>query len=829
MLRNYLTIALRSLRRRPGYAGLNLVGLGVGMACCLLIGLYVQNELSYDRFHPEHERIVRLAQQSDDGGLAWIGDAALPILQNEIPQVETVVRLDRRTEQVAYEDGGTVKRFEEQRFFAADSTFFEVFGGFRLQSGDPQTALRRPGTVVLTPETARRYFGEEDPIGKTLRLEDQGQQEGATPLTVTGVLEPVPANSHVQFDLVSNYRTFIAGSIGSYWVPRAWTYALLKPGADRKAAQELVRDVIAAERRPEVAARFTPVLQPITDIHLHSNLGGEPAGQGSILQVTIFAAIALFILLIAAVNFINLATARATERSTEVGVRKAVGAQKTQLIRQFLGESVLLSVGGVLIALALTQAALPVFAAILDMEFAVGIWTNGVLWGIVAAVVLVTGGGAGSYPAFVLSRFQPATALKDTLRGGGRRGGWLRKGLVVFQFAISVALIVATVVGYSQLEYLRTARLGFDKDQIVLLSPEGNVGTLKQELASLPAVEHVTLTSTPPGLSAGNSYRYEVSGRRPDDSEERLNIHWVDFEFFETLGVETVSGRTPQADRRSDIGIAKPAGGNHYSAYYRDRAFVVNRAMLDKFDWSSQEAIGKELRLYILENETIYGDFAGEVIGVVENYHAASLREEIPPIVYTPTQVPTPDGDLAGYYATRSLLVRVASGNADQVMESLGRTWREVLPDEPFEATFLDDRLQAQYQNEARLSQIVGIFSGLAIFVACLGLFGLATYTARQRTKEIGIRKAVGASVASIVGLLSKDFLKLVAVAIVVGLPAAYFAVQRWLTDFAFRIDLGPTPFVLAAAAAFAVAGLTVSYHAVRAARLNPSRTLRSE
>jgi len=829
MLRNYLTIALRSLRRRPGYTGLNLAGLGVGMACCLLIGLYVQNELGYDRFHPEHERIVRLAQQSDDGGLAWIGDAAIPILQNEIPQVETVVRLDRRTEQVAYEDGDTVKRFEEQRFFAADSTFFEVFGGFRLRAGDPQTALSRPGTVILTPETARRYFGDEDPVGKTLRLEDQGQHREGAPLTVTGVLEPVPANSHVQFDLVSNFRTFMSGSIGSYWVPQAWTYALLKPGADREAAQELVRDAIAAERRPEVAAKYTPVLQPITDIHLYSNLSGEPSGQGSIVQVSIFAAIALFVLLIAAVNFINLATARATERSTEVGVRKAVGAQKPQLIRQFLGESVLLSVGGVLIALALTQAALPVFSTILGKEFAVGIWSNGILWGIVAAVVLVTGIGAGSYPAFVLSRFQPATVLKDITSGAGRRGGWLRKGLVVFQFAISVALIVATVVGYSQLDYLRNARLGFDKDQIVLMNPEGNVETLKQEFTSLPEVEHITLTSTPPGLSAGRSYRYEVNGQRPDDSEERLNIHWVDFGFFETLGVETVAGRTPQADRRSDIGIAKPKGGNHYSTYYRERAFVVNRAMLEKFDWSPQEAIGKKLRLYILEYEIIYGDFAGEVIGVVENYHTASLREEIPPLVYTPAQVPTPDGDLAGYYGTRSLLVRVASGNAAQVMDALRGAWSTVLPDEPFEATFLDDRLQAQYKDEQKLSQIVGIFSGLAIFVACLGLFGLATYTARQRTKEIGIRKAVGASVASIVTLLSKDFLKLVAVAIAIGLPIAYWTVQRWLADFAYRIDLGLSPFALAAAAAFTIAALTVSYHALRAARLDPSRTLRSE
>jgi len=822
MLWTHLLIALRTLRRRSGYASLNLAGLAVGMACCLLIGLYVQNELTYDRFHPDADRIVRLAQQTESGGMARIGDAAVPILQNDIPQVEQMARLMPGTEQIAIERDGSLHRFEETGVLYADSTFFDVFAGFNLRRGDPATALARPGDVVLTPETARRYFGEADPMGRTLQMNDDKT------LTVTGILAPVPANSHVQFDLVASFDTYVDRIIGSFWVPQAWTYARLKPGTTREAAQQHVRAAIAEERRPEVTARYTPILQPLTSIHLHSSLSGEPRGQGSITQVYVFGAIALFVLLIAAINFINLATARATERSTEVGVRKSIGAQRGQLIRQFLGESMLLSVGAVLLALLITQAALPVFTTLLGKSLAVGIWTNPWLWGGVAAVVLVTGVGAGSYPALVLSRFQPASVLKDAMASGRGRGAWLRKGLVVFQFTVSVALIVTTAVAYSQLEYLRTARLGFDQEQIVAMDAAGNYETLKQELMQRPEIVSVSGASVTPGLSAGGGYRYEINGQAPANAEERLRIQRVDAGFFETMGVETIAGRTMSSDRPSDRGRAEPRGGNHYATYYRDQALVVNRAVLQKFGWSADDALGQQIRLYTIEGSTIYADVQGKVVGVVENYHTTSLRETIPPVVYSPSQLPAVDGGTDGYYVG-TVLARVAPGSADQVMDALRSVWSEVLPDEIFDATFLDDRLQTQYQSEQKLSQIVGIFSALAIFVACLGLFGLATYTAQQRTKEIGIRKAVGASVPSIVGLLSKDFLTLVAVAVVLGTPLAYLAVRQWLADFAYRVDLGPTPFALAAGAAFVLAALTVSYHALRAARLNPATTLRDE
>jgi len=824
MLFSYLTIALRSLRRRPGYTALNLIGLAVGMACCLLIGLYVQNELSYDTFHPKHERIVRLAQQTEAGGIADIGDAAIPILQDQIPQVERVVRIMQRSLQTTIQDGDSERPFEEQAVIAVDSTFFEVFSGFQLRSGDPATALRRPGTAVVTPEAARRYFGDADPMERTIRLPDQDQT-----LTVTGVLEPVPANSHVQFGVVTNIRTLVANPIGSFWVPRAWTYALLKPGTDRAAAEQQVRDAIAEERRPEVAAKYTPILQPLTSLHLSSTLSNEPPGQGSMTQVTVFSTIALFVLLIAAVNFVNLATARSAERATEVGVRKSIGAQQGQLVRQFLGEAVLLSIGGGVLAVFLTQMTLPVLTGILGKELAVGIWTNAWLWAGVGLVILVAGVGAGSYPAFVLSRFQPASVLKNAGQRGWGRGGMLRKGLVVAQFAISVTLIVGTTVAYIQLDYLRTARLGFDQEQVVVLDAEGDYETLKRELQARQEVERVTAASVTPGLSRGGGYRYEVDGARPEDSEDRLNIQRVDFGFFETMGVDVIEGRAMSVERRSDLGVAYPPDDTHYAPYYRDRAVVVNRATLNKFGWTPAEAIGRSIRLYILENNTIYQDIEGEVVGVVENYHTTSLREPIPPVAYVPTLVPSPEGESAGHQGVRTVLARVQPGDAAGAMAVLRGVWTEVVPDEPFDATFLDDRLQQQYEGERKLGQIVGIFSVLAILVACLGLFGLATYTARQRTKEIGIRKAVGASVSSIVGLLSKDFLKLVAVAVAVGTPAAYVAVDRWLSDFAYRVDLGPGPFLLAAAVAFAIAALTVSYHAVRTAHTDPARALRSE
>jgi putative ABC transport system permease protein len=834
MFENYFRIALRSLRRRPGYAALNLVGLAVGMACCLLIGLYVQNELSYDRFHPEADRTVRIVQRADGGGMATIGDGIMPILQSDLPQVEQAVQVIRswNPQQVTRAKGTGARRFEEDGFLFADTTFFDVFAGFTLRRGNPETALSRPGTVVLTPAAARRYFGDEDPMGQTLIREDADNQV----LTVTGVLEPIPANSHLQFDLLTSFGTYFTGNgypsafqSDSFWFPLAWTYVRLQPGADRAAVEQQIRETVASKRRPEVAETYTPTLQPLTSIHLSSSLSGEPRGQGSILQVYVFGIIALFVLLIAAVNFVNLATARAADRSTEVGVRKSIGAQRGQLVGQFLGEATLLSVGAAALALVLAQAALPVFTGILGKDLAVGLWANPVLWVGVAAVILVTGLGAGSYPAFVLSSFQPASVLKDITSTGQGRGAWLRKGLVVFQFALSVALIAATAVAYSQLEYLRTARLGFDQEQVVAMDAEGDYETLKQELAQRPEVERVTAASETPGLSGGMTYRYEINGQRPDDSEERLDIQRVDFGFFETIGVETIAGRTPSADRRSDLGTGNPRGGNHASPYFRDQALVVNRAMLDKFGWTPEEALGKRVRLYILENETIYQDYEGEVVGVVENYHTTSLREEIPPVVYTPALLPVPEGEGTFYNGVNTVLVRAAPGTANQVMDALRSVWTEVLPTEPFEATFLDDQVQAQYRTEQRLGTVVGIFSGLAIFVACLGLFGLATYTTRQRRKEIGIRKAVGASVPSIVGLLSTEFLQLVAVAIGLGVPLAYLAARQWLQDFAYHVELGPGPFVAAAVGALIIAGLTVSYHALRAARTDPVRALRSE
>ena len=835
MLKNYLQIALRSLRRRPGYAALNLIGLAVGMACCLLIGLYVQNELGYDRFHPESDRIVRVAQKTDDGGRATIGDGIMPILQNDIPQVERAVQVRQINGplKLAHEQDGAVTRFEEENVLFADSTFFDVFAGLDFRRGDPATALHRPGTVVLTPEAARRYFDDKNPMGKTLIREGADDQV----LTVTGVLEPVPANSHLQFDFVTSFGTFFAGQgypadyqSDSFWFPLAWTYARLQPNADRAAVEQQVTEAVASNRRPKVAEKYAPTLQPLTSIHLHSNLEGDPRGQGSITQVYVFGAIALLVLLIAAVNFVNLATARATERATEVGVRKSIGAQRGQLVGQFLAEALLLSVGAATLALVITQAALPIFTTVLGKELAVGLWTNSVLWIGVVAVVLGTGVGAGSYPAFVLSGFRPVSVLKHLTAQGRSRGAWLRKGLVVFQFSISVALIAATAVAYSQLEYLRTAQLGFNEEQIVTMEAEGDYRTLRQELARRPEVERVTGASVAPGLSDGGNYRYEIDGESPSDSQERINTQQVDTGFFETLGVETIAGRTLSADRRSDLGRAKPEDDTHFTTYYRDRALVVNRATLDKFGWTPEEALGKQIRLYTLENETVYRDYEGEVVGVVEDYHTTSLRQEIPPVVYMPARLPALDRtDEVGRVTVNSILVKMAPGTISQGMEALRSTWKEVLPTEPFEATVLDDRLQAQYETEQRLGRVVGIFSVLAIFVACLGLFGLATYATQQRTKEIGIRKAVGASVTNIVGLLSADFLKLVAGAIVIGTPLAYLAVRRWLQNFAYHVDLGPTPFVLAAGAALAIAALTVSYHAFRAARIDPATTLRDE
>ncbi len=839
MLKNYLKITLRSLRRRKGYAALNIAGLAVGMACCVLIGLYVRHELSYDRFHANADRLYRVAQTKPMGAMAGTGAALGPALAEDFPQIEAAMRFIRNDKRVAVEhpETGEVRRFEEEGFVYADPAVLEAFP-FPLVQGDAASALARPGTVILTEETARRYFGDADPMGRTLRLEGGGEP---FPLTVAGVVEDVPNASHLSFDLLTGYDTFkaeqgipVEQQFTSYWWPWGWTYVLLEDGADAEALEALLGG-FAERRRGD--RTFVPFLQPITRIHLYSDLSGEWEANGSAQVVGVFAAIALFVLLLAGVNFVNLATARAAERAREVGVRKAVGAGRGQVARQFLGEALLLTGVALALALVIARAGLPAFNALAGTSLSLP-YGAPVFWGALLGVFLLVGLGAGGYPALVLSGFDPARVLKGSASGRSAAGGArLRKGLVVFQFTVSVALIAATAVAFQQLQYLRAAPLGFDEARVAALDLKATAPArpLKEALLRQPGIEAVSFASQRPGFGANAEVPFETEEDRsytpsdqiaPEDESaaNRTRYQNVSAGYFSLMDIPVLAGREFSDARPADLGEML-RDEEHAGPFFRGRAKILNRAAVEALGWTPEEVIGKTFRMYTSEGGTLYMDTQGPIIGVVENVHTSSMREEIVPMVYEPAGVPGSNGTYGLNYA----LVKLAPGSAAGAMDALEAAWDAVVPEVPFEASFLDEALDNRYEREQRLGQVFAVFALVAIFVACLGLFGLAAYTAQQRTKEIGIRKALGASAASIVGLLSKDFLGLVAVAVVLAAPVAYLGMSRWLEGFAYRIALGPGVFLAAGAAALLIALLTVSYQALKAARTDPTKALRSE
>lgn len=781
MLRNYLTIARRNLRKRLGYTLINVTGLAVGLASCLLIGLWVQDELSYDRFHENADRTYRVLREFDlpdlKGAIATTPSALAPALAANIPAVEATVRVSRQSAIVQH---GT-QQFVESGVVWADPSFFEVFS-FPVVRGT--AALDRPGTVVLTEAMTAKYFGGEDPVGQTLRI-------GEHALEVTGVLAEVPANSHLQFGFVASLETRDM-SLG--WGRNNYaTYVLLQRGHTKEDVAAQVAEVVYAHREPAPSgSAFIPHLQPITGIHLGQGVPVDIGASGNVTYVYLFAALALFILLLACVNFMNLATARSVERSQEVGVRKALGAARRQLAGQFLGESTLMSLLALGVALGLCWVALPAFNALAGKEIAFGALAAGPALLAVVGLVIVVGLVAGSYPALVLSSYEPVAVLRGTSQTG--EGARLRKGLVVFQFAVAVALIAGTGVVRTQLDFLQGKGLGFDEEHVVVIEQAQYLGdrveTFKQELAQQNGVAQVASGFSVPGSFFINSMWRPVG---PEAEDHNVNYSFVGYDYVDALDIRMKAGRDFSRSFATD-----------------SFAVVLNETAARDFGWTPEEAIGQKITRGP-------GDYQFTVIGVAEDFHYESLHATIYPLaLFGPLR------------AQRYVMARVQPDEVAEALEGIRATWQQ-FSDLPLEYSFLADDLAAQYEAEMRLERVFGVFAGLAIFIACLGLLGLAAFAAQKRTKEIGIRKALGASVASIVALLSADFLKLVAAAFLIATPVAYVAMQRWLEDFAYRIDLGVGAFVTAGALALGIALLTVSYQAYRAAQTDPVQALRTE
>jgi len=807
MFENYLKIAARNLLRHKGYSFINAAGLMIGMACCLLILLYVQDELSYDRYHEHADRIYRVDGAFRMGGndfdTATISAPVAEVLVRDFPEVVDAARFrGRGSFIIQYED----RNFREQRIIFADSTLFNLFT-IPFIEGNPKTALAAPNTIVLNRTMAEKYFGSGSALGKSLRLDNRDDY------TVTGVFEDMPHNSHFRFDFFASLCSIEESREQTWFSNNFNTYLLLHEEADPAALEAkfpaLLRQYMGAEaervfgvpyedflKAGDIRAGFS--LQKLTDIHLKSDLIAELGQNNDIKYVYIFSAIAFFILVIASINFINLSTARSSGRAREVGIRKVLGSYRRQLITQFLTESMIMSIIALVGALVLVAIALPYFNNLANKEMLMSSLFGGSMTASMIIIVLLVGILAGLYPALYISAFKPVSILKGS-RGSGGGKGLLRSGLVVFQFAASIILIIGTIVVLNQLNYVQNKKLGYDKNQVLILDNayllSGRIETFKNELVTDARIENATISGYLPIPSNRNSTAVFPEGRFDDSQSTSLQCWNVDVDYVKTMGMNILAGRDFSEELASD-----------------STAVIINQETIKQFGWD--DPLGKRVSRFM----NTQGDVETfTVIGVVEDFHFESLRNTITPLI------------LFLAPSRGNISFRVQAADIPGVINLIRETWNKFLPGQPFEYSFLNERFDELYRTEQRLSKIFSIFAGLAIFIACLGLLGLASYMAEQRTKEIGIRKVLGASIGNIIFMMSREFTKWVVLANIFAWPAAWYIMNRWLEDFAYRVGIGWSTFLLAGVLALLFALVTVSYQAVRAARTNPADSIRYE
>ncbi len=796
MIKNYLKIALRNFRRHKGYSFINIAGFAIGMACCLLILLYVRHELSYDRYHEDVERVCRIVidirTQTANRFFALVSPTVAPALKADYPQVEYAARaIPARSRLVRRKD----TFFYEDRFMYADQELFDVLT-FQFVQGNPQEALIRPNTLVVSQKIALKYFGNANPLGDTLEI---NQEE----FEITGVVQDSPENTHLKYDLIASLETLKDWNEMSNWYSTMfYTYLKLKPGVNVEEFSQQVSplaDKYVGEQLQSWGATYHYFLQPLSSIHLQSHLSYETEPSGNPVYITIFSFVGLFILIIACLNFMNLSTARAANRAKEVGLRKVVGAQKLQLIGQFLGESLLVAFLSLGVAMVIVRFAIPLLHDLTGISLSFdALLIPGILLSLIGGAVLV-GMAAGLYPAFVLSAFRPAVTLKGT-SSAGIQGFALRTILVVVQFAISVMLIIGTLTMYKQFNFMKNQYLGFEKDQKLILplrggiDIQGNFASVKDMFSKHSSVTGVTVSSTVPGRGVSN-FAIRLVGE--DDPKNQSMFHmYFDDDFIPDYGIEIVAGRAFQKEMKTDF----------------MGAFLINEAAVRAFGWSRpEEALGKRLT-------TGHGGRTNPIIGVTKNFHYRGLQSEVEPLVmeFLP-------------WTFRYITLSIDISDLNETLAFVKSQWKALWPGYPFEHFFLDTDFDSQYRADEQIGNIFGIFTFLGLFIACLGLLGLASFTAETRTKEIGIRKVLGAPVGGIVFMLSKQFTKWVLLANCIAWPLAYYFMDRWLKNFAFRVDIGVWTFVLSGILVLLVAILTVSYQSIKAAVANPVDSLRYE
>lgn len=801
MFRNYFIISVRNLVRNRFYSAINIAGLAIGLACFVLSMLYVNDELKYDRFHRKADRIYRVCEELNTEGSGENSSSVpfpvAPAMMNDYGHlIEKAVRFfnfqDTR-HALHYEE----KNFNESNIYVVDSSVFELFD-FPLERGDPATALLRPQTIVLSQDLAVKYFGQTDPVGKIIKY------DGVVNLEVTGVMKPLPPQSHMQFDALISFSSLphmLGWQYGKNWVWNpCWTYILLRPGADPGEIEREFPDFVQKYYPDFLKNAVRHYLQPLTGIHLDSRLAYEMRPNGDADNIYIFSLTGIFILVIAAINFMNLSTARSAKRSMEIGIRKVLGAHRGQLIRQLLVESVIVSLLAVLLSLLLIELLLPFFNSIAGKELRIG--GEGSVWLLLllSGAGLVTGLLSGIYPAFYLSSFEPVQVLRKKVPGHPGRVP-LRKLLVVLQFTVSLILITSTWVIYRQLNYLRSAHLGFDKEQVLVLPVRPPMfkqyDAFISQLRENSSVLNVTYMNDLIGKHH-NTHEYNYPGMEPDKWVYFPSL-LVDEEFIPTMNMQLLAGRNFSKDFPRDDSLA----------------VIINEAMLERMGWKSpEEALGKQF---------FTPSGSEKVVGIVKDFHFEPLHNPVGPFV-----LDMPHRRLKIFW-TRHIAIRLAPGNLTQQLAGLEETWNGISKDFPFDYFFLRDDLNNQYVAQEKLARLFTGFSCLTVFIACLGLLALSAYSAEQRTKEIGIRKTMGASVISIVQLLSVDFMKLVLLANLIALPLTWLLMQAWLENFAFRIPIPAAAFLVAAFISLFISFFTLSIQSVRAALTNPIQSLRYE
>jgi len=797
MLKNYIKIALRNLRKNPGYSFINIFGLAVGIAVCFTIFLWIQDELKHDRFHEHAERIYRVLWDGKVGDNEWVMPAVpVPVgetLEQEFPEVQTVTNLVINSSRTVRQEGDLIR---QSGVIFADPEFFNVFTP-RFLDGDSEAALNKPNSVVLTKETARKYFDDIHVAGYSLELDD------GRVLEVTGVVEDWPKQSHLNFEwiepltAVSWLNDQRRGQWGSASVH---TYFMLQKGQSIEMLQEkldrYVRENVAVESSlfaaPGNYTRFHA--QPLTGIHLYSRADFGLDGGGDIRYVLIFSVVGIFILILASINFVNLTTARSLKRMREIGLRKVLGSVRPQLIRQFLAESFVYVTIAVLLAVVITELWLPLFSDLAAKEMNPGYFSNPLVLGSLAVLTVLVGLMAGGYPAFHLSSFLPVQTLKEQ-PGTKPHSNKFRNALVAIQFCVSISLIIGTLIVHKQLDFMQNTQLGFDKEQVVVLKGagalQGKQDTFMGELQKLPGIVTASATRSLPGYFF-DSTLFELE--QPANYEQTsLSYTLADYNFVDVLGLEIVKGRNFSRQYSTD-----------------STAYLINETAAKAIGW--ENPVGKTI--------DIGSGSPGQVIGVVEDFHFESLHSEIKPLVIPFMR-----------WRPQYIAVRMEAGvaNANEYLNSIEEVWEAFVPQQPFDYVFLDQNLQNWYENEIRIARLFRVFALLTLFIACLGLFGLAAYAAERRTKEIGIRKVLGAKAGSIVALLNREFLTLVVIGFLVASPVAWYAMNLWLQDFAYRIEIAPGIFALAGGAAVLIALMTVSWQAIKAALMNPVDSLRSE